>query len=140
PLINRFCGVPQSSGPAGDAEITTGALNPTSILHDVVRVNPPAASTLKMLLSPLENVVTSVNVPTPPQHANGNAVDGNPASPSAGNVACTRVALPGVTFVNSIGKSGTPSPSVSHVKPISFVPVFPGLCSCTPVSLANPWH
>src|SRR5262252_11124307 len=49
PVINRSWQLLQSNGPDGDAEITTGALGPTSIRHEVLRVNPPVpGSRLKM--------------------------------------------------------------------------------------------
>jgi hypothetical protein len=55
PEINRSCGLAQSSGPVGVVDFTTGALNPRSIWHIVVRLNNP-----NRLLSPCVYVVVDV--------------------------------------------------------------------------------
>src|SRR5262244_2099080 len=47
PVTSRSWQLLQSNGPDGDADITTGALNPTSIGHVILLVNPPAGSMLK---------------------------------------------------------------------------------------------
>src|SRR5262245_34832285 len=39
PEINRSCGLPQSAGPLGVADITTGALNPRSTWHVAVNTS-----------------------------------------------------------------------------------------------------
>jgi hypothetical protein len=41
PDISRSCGVPQSTGPLGVTDITTGARFPMSITHVVDRLNNP---------------------------------------------------------------------------------------------------
>jgi hypothetical protein len=41
PDISRFCGVPQSTGPLGVTDITTGARFPMSITHVVEKLNNP---------------------------------------------------------------------------------------------------
>src|SRR5262249_54246780 len=74
----------------------------------------------------------------PPQHASGNAVPGNPGSTDS--VPWIRFWLTGVTFVNGIARSGTPSPFVSQLNVSAFVTVFPGLCNGNPVESANPWQ
>jgi len=126
----------QSNGPDGDAEITTGALGPMSITHVVLLVNPPVVNRLKMLLFPGPNVTVLVNVANPPQHASGKAVPGNPGSTAS--VPWIRFWLTGVTLVNGIARSGTPSPFVSQVSVSVFVTVLPGLCNGNPVESAKP--
>jgi hypothetical protein len=130
PLINRSCGTAQFPSD-GDTENTTGALTPNAIVHVVVRVNGP-----NTLLSPELNVVVTVTVPVPPQHAAGNAVPGNVASGL--NVPLTRLQFNGVTLVNGIVASAIPSPFVSHASVAAVLTVFPGLCNGIPVSDANP--
>lgn len=132
PEINRFCSIEQFPSD-GVTLNTTGALVPNANEHVVVRVNAP-----KMLLSPIENVVVTVIVAAPPQHASGNAVPGLLAS--AGIVALTRLQFTGVTLVNNRTDSGIPSPFVSHVSVAAVVTVFPGRCSGIPVSVWNPWQ
>ncbi|MGA9769037.1 MAG: hypothetical protein WBV94_08350, partial [Blastocatellia bacterium] len=54
------------------------------------------------LLSPSVNVVVTVIVPAPPQHADGNPeVDVVPNAADTGIVALTRLQLTGVTFTNA---------------------------------------
>jgi len=138
PVINRSWQLLQSNGPEGDAEITTGALNPKSNTHVVLRVNPPVDSRLKMLLLPALNVTTSVSVANPPQHASGNAVPGNPGCTAS--VPWIRFWFTGVTFDNGIARSGTPSPFVSQVTVSALVTVLPALCNGNPVESAKPWQ
>src|SRR5262249_59676222 len=95
PVTSRSWQLLQSNGPDGDADITTGALNPTSIGHVILLVNPPAGSMLKMLLFPAVNVTVFTIVPNPPQHASGHAVPGNPGSTAS--VPCIRFWFTGVT-------------------------------------------
>src|ERR1051325_6667538 len=92
PVISRSCNVPH--GPDdGVTDITTGALVPKANEHTVVRVNAP-----NMLLSPAVNVVVTVTVAGPPQHAAGNAlVELGPNVALDGIVALTRLQLTGVT-------------------------------------------
>ena len=132
PDISRSCRIPQFPSD-GVTLYTTGALVPRFNEHVVVRVNGP-----KMLLSPAENVVVTVTVAGPPQHASGNAVPGIVAS--GFNVPLTRLQFNGVTAPNAIVASAIPSPFVSHASVAAVVTVFPGLCSGTPVSVANPWQ
>ncbi len=140
PVTSRSWQLLQSIGPDGDADITTGALGPTSIGHVILRVNPPADNRLKMLLFPALNVTTLVNVPNPPQHASGNAVPGNPSAVCTDSVPWIRFWFTGVTFVNGIARSGIPSPFVSQLNTSEFVTVLPGLCNGNPVSSLNPWQ
>ena len=138
PLINRSCATLQSPVD-GVTEIITGALNPRSSAHVVVRVNPPTCGiTLKMLLLPAENVVVNVNVPNPPQQVSGNAVPMKPVAAGAVNVPLTRLMLVGVTTVNAVKLSATPSPLVSQPNDKAEVTVLPGRCNGTPVSLEKP--
>jgi len=133
PDINRSCGTEQLPLP-GDTEITTGALVPNATEHTAVRVNGPNA-----LLSPDENVVVTVTVPAPPQHAAGNPlVDVVPNVADTGSVALTKLQLTGVTFTSATVDSGIPSPFVSHDNVAAVVTVLPSLCSGTPVSDSNP--
>lgn len=130
PDISRSCGTAQFPSD-GVTLNTTGALVPKFNEHVVVRVNGP-----NTLLSPVVNVVVTVTVAGPPQHAAGNAVPGKFASGL--NVPLTRLQFNGVTPVNAITASAIPSPFVSHASDAAVVTVFPGLCSGTPVSDANP--
>ena len=139
PVTSRSWQLLQSNGPDGDADITTGALSPKSIGQVVVLVNPPVDNMLKMLLLPAVNVTVLVNVANPPQHANGNAVNGS-CGPNVANTPVTRFLLTGVTLVNGIAKLGTPVPLVSHVTTRAFVTVLPARWSGIPVSSANPWQ
>jgi len=113
---------------------TTGALVPSANVHVVVRVKASGNT----LLSPGVNVVVTTTVPTPPQHANVglNAVPGNEVV--AGIVALTRLQFTGVTLVNAIVESPTPSPFVSHASVAAVVTVLPGRCSGIPVSVVKP--
>jgi hypothetical protein len=132
PGISKSCPTPH--GPVdGDTDNTTGALTPSATAHVVVRVNAP-----KKLLSPAVNVVVTVTIPVPPQHANGNAVPGNPAI--VGNVPLTRLQLVGVTAVTAVTDSGTESPFVSHANVAAVDTVLPGLCTGTPVLLTTFWQ
>src|SRR5262249_57386852 len=108
------------------------AFTQRSIPQVVVFVTPPVVSRLNILLSPAVNVTVLVNVANPPQHATGNAVNGN-CGPNVANTPVTRFLLTGVTLVNGIARSGTPSPFVSHVTTRAFVTVFPARCSGIPV-------
>jgi hypothetical protein len=130
PEINRSCSIPQFPSD-GVTLNTTGALVPNATPHVDVLVNGP-----NTLLSPAVNVVVTVIVAFPPQHASGNAVPGLLASGT--NVVLTRLQLTGVTLPNTIVASGTPFPSVSHISVAAVVTVFPGLCSGTPVSVVKP--
>src|SRR5436853_3436021 len=132
PVMMMSCGFAQSTGPDGDAEITTGALRPRSSTHVVVRVNPPVVSRLKMLLLPAVNVTVAFIVAKPPQQVSGKAVPGS-CGTSDCNVPRTRFGLTGVTAVNGIARSGTPSPLVSHLTHNAVVTVLPGRCSGIPV-------
>jgi hypothetical protein len=132
PEINRSCATAQFPSD-GVTENTTGALTPNGTVHTVVRVNAP-----NTLLSPVVNVVVTVIVPVPPQHAAGKAVPGNVASGL--NVPLTRLQFTGVTLVNAITASAILSPFVSHTSVAAVVTVFPGLCSGIPVSVWNPWQ
>jgi hypothetical protein len=134
PDINRSCAVEQSPSD-GVTDITTGALTPRSITHVVVLVNAP-----NRLLSPAVNVVVNVRFANPPQHVNGNAVPTKPGAAGPDNVPLTRFLFNGVTAVNGIVKSGTPSAFVSQITDSALVTVFPGRCSGTPVSALKPWH
>src|SRR5437868_4058250 len=139
PVMMMSCGFAQSTGPDGDAEITTGALRPRSSAHVVVRVNPPTcASTLKMLLLPAVNVVTEVNVATPPQQVSGKTVPGS-CGVNDCNVPRTRFGLTGVTPVNGIARSGTPSRLVSQFNVDAVVTILRGRCSGIPVGSAKAW-
>jgi hypothetical protein len=114
----------------GVADITIGALVPNANEQGAVRVNGPNA-----LLSPEENVVVTVTVPAPPQHAAGNPDDGvAPNDALTGIVARTRLQLTGVTLTSATTDSGIPSPFVSHANVAAVVTVFPGRCSGIPVS------
>src|SRR5262249_42900202 len=126
PVTNRSWQLLQSNGPDGDAEITTGALGPTSIRHEVLRVNPPVpGSRLKMLLLfPVMRAPVFTTLQTPPQHASGNAVPGNPGSTAS--VPWIRFWFTGVTLDSGTARSGTPSPFVSQLNVSVFVTVFPG--------------
>jgi hypothetical protein len=133
PVINRSCGIEQLPLD-GVTDITTGALVPNAIAHVNVLVNGPNA-----LLSPDENVVVTVIVPAPPQHAAGNPlVDVVPNDADTGIVADIRLQLTGVTFTSATVVSATPSPFVSQLNVAAVVTVFPGLCSGTPVSASKP--
>jgi hypothetical protein len=133
PVINRSCGIEQLPFD-GVTDITIGALVPNASAHVTVLVNGP-----KILLSPSENVVVTVIVPAPPQHADGNPlVDVAPNDADTGIVALIRLQLTGVTAVSATTDSGIPSPFVSHASVAAVVTVFPGLCSGTPVSASNP--
>ena len=133
PVINTSCSTPH--GPVdGVTDITTGALVPSANEHTLVRVNGP-----NMLLSPAVNVVVTVTVPAPPQHALGNPdVEFAPNDALTGIVALTRLQLTGVTLTSATVDSGTPSPFVSHASVAAVVTVLPGLCSGIPVSVWNP--
>jgi hypothetical protein len=133
PVISTSCSIPH--GPLdGVTDITTGALVPSARLHVTARVNGP-----NTLLSPIVNVVVTVTVAIPPQHAAGNAdVDVAPNDALTGNVALTRLQLTGVTLVSAIVASATPSPFVSHTSVAAVLTVFPGRCSGIPVSVWNP--
>jgi hypothetical protein len=131
PLINRSCGTAQFPS-LGVTENTTGALTPNAAVHTAVLVNAP-----NTLLSPLVNVVVTVNVPVPPQHAAGNAVPGN-CVPNGNNVPLTRFRFNGVTAPNATVLSATPSPFVSHASVTAVETVFPGLGNGWPVSDPNP--
>ena len=133
PVISTSCNTPQ--GPLdGVTDITTGALVPNATGHVTVRVNAP-----NTLLSPTVNVVVTVTVPGPPQHAAGNPdVDVDPNVALTGIVALIRLQLTGVTFVSAIVDSAIPSPFVSHASVAAVVTVFPGRCSGIPVSVWNP--
>jgi hypothetical protein len=133
PVISKSCSLPH--GPLdGVTEITTGALSPRFNEHTDVLVNAP-----NMLLSAAVNVVVTVTVAGPPQHAAGNAdVDVAPNVGLTGIVVLTRLQLTGVTFVNAITASAIPSPFVSHASVAAVVTVFPGRCNGTPVSDWNP--
>ena len=134
PLINRSCGTAQL--PLDGVTLnTTGALTPNAAVHTAVLVNAP-----NTLLSPEVNVVVTVNVPTPPQHATGNAVPGNCTAFTTFNVPLTRFLFNGVTPPNATVVSAIPSPFVSHAKATAVVTVFPGRGSGCPVSDPNPWH
>lgn len=133
PEINRSCGTEQLPLD-GVTDITTGALVPNAIAHTTVLVNGP-----NTLLSPDENVVVTVIVPAPPQHADGNPlVDVAPNVADTGIVALTRLQLTGVTLTSATTDSAIPSPFVSHANVAAVDTVFPGLCSGTPVSASNP--
>jgi hypothetical protein len=135
PVIIRSCGTAQLPSD-GVAENTTGALNPSGALHTTVLVNGP-----KMLLSPDVNVVVTVTVPVPPQHAAGNPLaELAPNVADLGIVALTRLQFTGVTFCSAITDSGIPSPFVSHASVTAVVTVLPGLCNGTPVSASKPWQ
>src|SRR5258705_4918946 len=113
-----------------------GALVPRFNEHIVVRVNAP-----NTLLSPVENVVVTSIVDTPPQQAAGKpVVEFGPKLALTGIVARSRLQLTGVTFVSAITASGVPSPFVSHVSVAAVVTVLPGRCSGIPVSVWNPWQ
>jgi hypothetical protein len=85
------------------------------------------------------NVVVTVTVPAPPQHAAGNPlVLVDPNDPDVGINPVIRLQLTGVTFVRATVVSAIPSPSVSHDNVAAVVTVLPALCSGTPVSAANP--
>jgi hypothetical protein len=146
PLITKSWQLLQSNGPDGDAEITTGALNPRSSVQLILLVKPPPGNTLKMLLFPALNVTVFVSVANPPQHAVGNAVPGR-VGVSTANVPWIRFAFTGVTFVNGVPgsfpgtpRSNTPSPFESQNSVIAFVTVLPGLCNGNPVWSVNPWQ
>jgi hypothetical protein len=99
-------------------------------------VNGPNA-----LLSPSVNVVVTVIVPAPPQHAGGNPLDDVvPNDADIGIVALNKLQLTGVTLTSATTVSGTPSPFVSHASVAAVVTVLPGLCNGTPVSASKPWH
>jgi hypothetical protein len=135
PVISTSCKIPH--GPLdGVTDITTGALTPNANVHTLVRVNSP-----NMLLSPTENVVVTVIVAVPPQHAAGNPlVELGPNDALTGIVALTRLQFTGVTGPNTNVVSGIPSPFVSHASVAAVVTVFPGRCSGIPVSDVNPWQ
>jgi hypothetical protein len=129
PVINRSCGLAQLPSD-GVTEKTIGALVPNASEQVTVLVNGP-----NTLLSPLENVVVTVTVPAPPQHAAGNpVVEFSPNDADTGIVALTRLQLTGVTLTNATVVSATPSPFVSHAKVAAVETVFPGLTIGTPVS------
>jgi hypothetical protein len=133
PVIRRSCGTPQLPDD-GDTEKTIGALAPNAIGQATVLVNAP-----NTLLSPDENVVVTVTVPAPPQHAAGNPLDDvDPNDADTGIVALTRLQLTGVTLTNATTVSGTPFPSVSHARVAAVETVLPGRCNGTPVSDWNP--
>src|SRR5689334_6792065 len=93
PVINTSCATAQLPLD-GVTEITTGALTPRFNAHTLVRVNAP-----KMLLSPAVNVVVTVTVAGPPQHAAGKPdVELAPKLAEVGTVARTRLQLTGVTL------------------------------------------
>jgi len=103
-------------------------------------LKPPAASTLKMLLSPLVNVTVGVKLANPPGAINGNG-EPNPlplAFGGGGNVTVTRFLLTGVTLPAGTVKSGMPSPFVSKATVAVVVIVMPGragtLAGLTPPS------
>src|SRR5215208_920553 len=130
PLISTSCRILQFPFD-GVTLNTTGALVPNFNAHVAVLVNGP-----NTLLSPAENVVVTVIVAGPPQHAAGNAV---PGSVDIGfSVALTRLQLTGVTLPNTIVASGIESPFVSHASVAADVTVLPGLCMGIPVSLEKP--
>jgi hypothetical protein len=133
PVISTSCSTPH--GPLdGVTDITIGALLPNANAHVTVRVNGPNA-----LLSPDENVVVTVTVPAPPQHAAGNPLfEFGPNDALTGIVARIRLQLTGVTFTSATTVSGIPSPFVSHASVAAVVTVFPGRCNGTPVSDWNP--
>lgn len=133
PVINTSCNTPQ--GPLdGVTDITTGALVPNASGHVTVRVNGP-----NTLLSPAVNVVVTVTVPGPPQHAAGNPdVDVDPNDALTGIVALNRLQLTGVTFVSATTDSAIPSPFVSHASVAAVDTVLPGRCSGIPVSVWKP--
>jgi hypothetical protein len=133
PVISTSCNLPHAPFD-GVTEITTGALVPNANEHVEVLVNAP-----NTLLSPAENVVVIVIVDTPPQHDAGNPdVDVGPNDALTGIVALTRLQFTGVTLVNTIVDSSTPSPFVSHANVAAVVTVFPGRCNGIPVSDVNP--
>src|SRR5262245_45843042 len=133
PVINTSCGIPQLPFD-GDTENTIGALAPNANAHTAVRVNGP-----NTLLSAPVNVVVTVTVPAPPQHAAGNPLDDVvPNVGDTGIVARTRLQLTGVTLVSATTDSGIPSPFVSHASVAAVVTVLPGRCSGTPVSSPKP--
>src|SRR5213592_460215 len=102
--------------------MTTGARVPSANAHAVVRVNGP-----KTLLSPAVNVVVTVTVPAPPQHADGKPdVEVAPNEAEIGIVARTRLQLTGVTDVSATTVSGMPSPLVSQASVAAVVTVLPG--------------
>jgi hypothetical protein len=122
PVINTSCGTEQLPLD-GVTDITIGALVPNAIAHVTVLVNGPNA-----LLSPDVNVVVTVTVPAPPQHAAGNPLDGvEPNDADTGIVALTRLQLTGVTLTNATTVSAIPSPFVSHDNVAAVDTVFPGL-------------
>jgi hypothetical protein len=85
------------------------------------------------------NVVVTVIVAGPPQHAAANPLElVDPNVADIGIVAVTRLQFTGVTDASAIVTSGTASPLVSHASVAAVVTVLPGLCSGTPVSPANP--
>jgi hypothetical protein len=133
PEINRSWNGTAQFPSEGVTLNTTGALVPKFNEHVVVRVNGP-----NWLLSPAVNVVVTVTVAGPPQHASPNPVPGRLAN--AGIVPLTRLQFTGVTFVNAIVASGIVSPFVSHTSVAAVLTVFPGLCSGIPVSVVNPWQ
>jgi hypothetical protein len=133
PVIRTSCKIPH--GPFdGVTEITTGALVPRNSEHVDVLVNAP-----NTLLAPSVNVVVTNTVAGPPQQLAGNPdVDVAPNVVLTGIVALTRLQLTGVTGVNVITDSATPSPFVSHDSVAADVTVLPGRCSGIPVSDVNP--
>jgi hypothetical protein len=133
PVIIVFCGTAQLAFD-GDMEITIGALVPSAMAQVTVLVNGPNA-----LLSPDENVVVTVIVPAPPQHADGNPdVDVVPNDADTGIVPLTRLQLTGATFTNATTVSADPSPFVSHAIVAAVDTVLPGRCNGTPVSVWKP--
>src|SRR6185295_9422190 len=66
PVISTSCRIPHGP-PEGVTLNTTGALMPRSIVQIVVLVNGP-----NTLFRPAVNVVVTVNLANPPQHAAGN--------------------------------------------------------------------
>src|SRR5262249_49591848 len=133
PDIRMSCDTAQFTLPDGIAENTTGALVPSANTQLVTLVNGP-----QKLLSPPVNVVTSVRIPVPPQHTDGQLLLN---STGAASVPVIRLQLTGVTLVNAtIGTPavGTPAPVTSHATVAAVVTTLPGRLSGMPVSSENP--